>query len=141
MTKDESPDPGPDSQHELLRAWEQRIDEAAGDAMAALAELLGERQEARNRLFRLGGTTVLGCRLESILGAGGMGVTYDGIAQDGARVAVKLVAGVGHGPHDRFEQECRVLQGFAHEAIVRYRDHGILGDGFLNGIVKSLVLL
>ena len=38
----------PTTQQQLLRQWEERIDEAHGDPMAALAELLGARQAARN---------------------------------------------------------------------------------------------
>ena len=88
----------PTTQQELLRQWEERIEEADGDPMAALAELLGARQAARNRLFGMAGETVLGCRLDAILGAGGMGVTYDGVDGDGARVAIKLVPGLMTAP-------------------------------------------
>ena len=119
----------PTTQQELLRQWEERIEEADGDPMAALAELLGARQAARNQLFGMAGETVLGCRLDAILGAGGMGVTYDGVDGDGARVAIKLVPGVAEAARPRFVQECRLLRELDHPAIVRYRAHDILPDG------------
>jgi hypothetical protein len=119
----------PTTQQELLRQWEERIDEAHGDPMAALAELLGARQAARNRLFGMAGEVVLGCRLEAILGAGGMGVTYDGVDANGERVAVKLVPGVAEAARPRFEQECRILAELQHPSIVRYRAHTVLEDG------------
>jgi len=113
---------------EVLRQWDARIHDA-GDPLAALAELLCARQAARSRLFDLVGTTVLGCSLKRVLGAGGMGVTYAGIAPDGSPVAVKLVAAVAQTSGERFEQECRLLQELRHVAIVSYRDHTILEDG------------
>ncbi len=122
-------EPDPTTQQELLRQWEERIEEADGDPMAALAELLGARQAARNRLFGMAGETVLGCRLDAILGAGGMGVTYDGVDANGARVAVKLVPAVAESARPRFVQECRLLRELDHPAIVRYRAHDILPDG------------
>ena len=113
---------------EVLRQWDQRIHDA-GDPLAALAELLTSRQAARSRLFDLAGSTMLGCKLQRMLGAGGMGVTYAGLAPDGTPVAVKLVAGVAQTTGERFEQECRLLQSLRHEAIVRYRDHEVQADG------------
>ena len=113
---------------EVLRQWDARIHDA-GDPLAALAELLTARQAARSRLFDLAGTTLLGCKLQRMLGAGGMGVTYAGIAADGSPVAVKLVAAVAQTSGERFEQECRLLQALRHDAIVRYRDHTVLEDG------------
>jgi len=119
------PDP---SDGELLRRWEDRI-AAAGDPLDALAELLTQSTARRATLFQRIGERVRGCELRSILGAGGMGVTYGGVAADGAPVAVKLMLGVGGSAAARFEQECRLLQAFDHAAIVRYRDHAVLDDG------------
>ena len=113
---------------EVLRQWDQRIHDA-GDPLAALAELLTSRQAARSRLFDLSGSTMLGCKLQRMLGAGGMGVTYAGLAPDGTPVAVKLVAAVAQTTGERFEQECRLLQSLRHQAIVRYRDHEVQADG------------
>lgn len=113
---------------EVLRQWDQRIHDAA-DPLAALADLLTARQAARSKLFGLSGSTLLGYKLQRMLGAGGMGVTYAGSAADGSPVAVKLVAAVAQTTGERFEQECRLLQALRHEAIVRYRDHAVLEDG------------
>jgi hypothetical protein len=113
---------------ELLRAWEARI-ESAGDPLGALADLLGHRESARRSLFQRTGDELLGCRLETILGAGGMGVTYAALTAAGEQVAVKLVASVDVANRDRFEQECRLLQEVTHPAIVRYRQHAVLADG------------
>ena len=125
-SKQESPTGS--TEGEVLRQWDQRIHDA-GDPLAALADLLSARQAARSRLFGLAGSTLLGCKLQRMLGAGGMGVTYAGIAADGSPVAVKLVAAVAQSSGERFEQECRVLQAMRHDAIVRYRDHAVLEDG------------
>lgn len=119
---------GADSDAELLRAWEDRID-AAGDPLTALADLLGDRPATRQGLFQRTGEVLLGCRLQGILGAGGMGVTYAGLREDGRRVAVKLVAGVAGEHRGRFELECRLLQELDHPAIVRYLGHAVLADG------------
>lgn len=119
------PDP---ADAELLRQWEVKI-AAAGDPLGALADLLSQGTARRSTLFQRVGERVLGCELRSILGAGGMGVTYGGVAADGAPVAVKMVLGVGGSAAARFEQECRLLQSFDHPAIVRYRDHAVLDEG------------
>ena len=65
---------------ELIGGFQELM---AADQSGKLAELLGARQAARNQLFGMAGETVLGCRLDAILGAGGMGVTYDGVDGDG----------------------------------------------------------
>ena len=127
--ENEAPSDPPTSQQELLRQWDARIADADGDPMAALADLLGARQAARNQLFGMAGQTILGCRLEAILGAGGMGITYDGVDPSGERVAVKLVPGVAEATRPRFEQECRLLAELQHPAIVRYRAHAVLDNG------------
>lgn len=124
-TKGDRPDP---SDGDLLRQWEAKI-ASAGDPLGALADLLSQGTARRSTLFQRVGERVLGCELRSILGAGGMGVTYGGVAADGASVAVKMVLGVGGSAATRFEQECRLLQSFDHPAIVRYRDHAVLEDG------------
>jgi tRNA A-37 threonylcarbamoyl transferase component Bud32 len=116
-----------ESDEDLLQQWEQRI-ESAGDPIGALAALLGDRRILREELFGKVGTTVLGCRLDRILGAGGMGVTYSGVDAEGQSVAVKLVPGVDGSTRERFEQECRVLRTLDHAAIVRYRAHCVLPD-------------
>ncbi|MGB3966416.1 MAG: serine/threonine-protein kinase, partial [Planctomycetota bacterium] len=122
------PMPDPGSDNELLRRWEERI-AAEGDPLGALADVLGGRREQRVELFRQVGRTMRGCRLESILGAGGIGVTYLAKTAEGAACAVKLVSGVGDAAGERFAQECRLLQSLDHPAIVRYRDHAVLPDG------------
>ncbi|MFN9441454.1 MAG: protein kinase domain-containing protein [Planctomycetota bacterium] len=113
---------------DLLRQWEEKI-AAVGDPFGALADVLAQGAAQRTTLFQQVGERVLGCDLRTILGAGGMGVTYGGVAADGAPVAVKLVVGVGESATARFAQECRLLRAFDHPAIVRYRDHAVLDDG------------
>jgi tRNA A-37 threonylcarbamoyl transferase component Bud32 len=125
MGDGDRPEPG---DGDLLRQWEDKI-ASAGDPLSALADLLAHGSKRRTTLFQRLGERVLGCELRSILGAGGMGVTYAGVAADGAPVAIKLVLGVGGTAAARFEQECRLLQSFDHPAIVRYRDHAVLDDG------------
>jgi len=117
----------PPSDDDLLRQWEERIADA-GDPLGALADVLGGRREQRAELFRQAGRVVLGCTLESILGAGGAGVTY--LARDaaGKPCAVKLTCGVTVAGVERFTQECRLLQSFGHAAIVRHHAHGLLPD-------------
>lgn len=114
---------------DLLRKWEDKIAAAGGDPLAALADLLSQGSQRRATLFQRVGERLLGCELRTILGAGGMGVTYGGVAPEGDAVAVKLVLGVGGTSAARFEQECRLLQSFDHPAIVRYRQHAVLDDG------------
>ena len=113
---------------DLLRQWEEKI-AAIGDPFGALADVLAQGAAQRSTLFQQVGERMLGCDLRTILGAGGMGVTYGGVASDGAPVAVKLVVGVGDSAAMRFAQECRLLRAFDHPAIVRYRDHAVLEDG------------
>ena len=117
----------PDPQ-DLLQQLESRIG-GVEDPLEALAGLLGASSRARGRLFDLAGSTLAGCRLQRILGAGGMGVTYAGESADGDLVAVKLVADLQTASRDRFEQECRLLQSFNHPHIVHYRHHEVLPDG------------
>ncbi|GDY02483.1 hypothetical protein LBMAG49_18120 [Planctomycetota bacterium] len=59
------------------------------DPMATLASLLRSQMVVQARLFELQGSSVLGCKLERILGAGGMGVTYAGTSERNGKVAVK----------------------------------------------------
>ena len=120
--------PGEPTDADLLRQWEEKI-AAVGDPFGALADVLAQGAAQRATLFQQVGERVLGCELRAILGAGGMGVTYGGVAADGAPVAVKLVVGVGDTAAARFAQECRLLRAFDHPAIVRYRDHAVLDDG------------
>jgi tRNA A-37 threonylcarbamoyl transferase component Bud32 len=120
--------PGGPADADLLRQWEEKI-AAIGDPFGALADVLAQGAAQRSTLFQQVGERVLGCELRAILGAGGMGVTYGGVAADGAPVAVKLVVGVGDTAAARFAQECRLLRAFDHPAIVRYRDSAVLDDG------------
>ena len=60
---------------ELLARWQERFSEGESP-MAALASVLSNRSRRREELFSRIGQTVLGYRLERILGAGGSGVTY-----------------------------------------------------------------
>ncbi len=127
MTSNEESSAG-STDGEVLRQWDQRIDDAS-DPLAALADLLTKRSAARSEQFGLEGSTLRGCTLQRMLGAGGMGVTYAGTAADGSLVAVKLVAAVAQSTGERFEQECRLLQTLDHKSIVRYRDHAVLDNG------------
>jgi serine/threonine protein kinase len=99
------------------------------DPMATLASLLRSQMVVETQLFELQGSSVLGCKLERILGAGGMGVTYAGTSERNGKVAVKLVAGVGKDSQERFLQECRVLQSLNNPSIVCYHNHSILDNG------------
>ncbi len=63
-------------------------------------------------------------RIDSILGAGAMGVVYKGTNEkNGRAVAVKVVSNEfqsGGKIHDRFEREAEILQQFRHPNIVRF---------------------
>ena len=76
---------------DLLRQWEEKI-AAIGDPFGALADVLAQGAGQRSTLFQQVGERVLGCDLRTILGAGGMGVTYGGVASDGAFDVVGDVA-------------------------------------------------
>lgn len=63
-------------------------------------------------------------RIESILGAGAMGIVYKGTNEkNGRAVAVKVVSNefqAGGKIHERFEREAEILQQFRHPNIVRF---------------------
>lgn len=101
---------------------------AGDDPLRALAAILSASTSARTALLDLQGTLIHGFELTSILGVGGMGVTY--AATDGFdHVAVKVVEGLSEPACKRFDTECRILQTLTHPNIVRYRRHGILPTG------------
>ena len=75
-------------------------------------------------------TQVGAFRVERPLGAGSMGMIYEGRDPDGQRVAIKLMrGGLGESGRVRFQREARLLAGLDHAAIVACRDHGFLPDG------------
>ncbi len=75
--------------------------------------------------------TVVGdYRVQRQVGAGSMGMIYEGRGPDGRRVAIKLMrGGLGEAGRVRFNREARLLAELDHPAIVACLDHGFLGDG------------
>ena len=127
-SSEDAPAPDPSAGDELLREWERGLANQQ-DPLTALANVLLRDSGSRQSLFQRIGDTLLGYRLERILGAGGMGVTYAARRSDGALAAVKLVSTAEGIAAGRFELECRLLQELDHEAIVPYREHAVMKDG------------
>ncbi len=72
--------------------------------------------------------TVIAARfeVERAVGAGGMGTVYAALDRHtGARVALKVLHGVGAVEQARFLREARALAQLEHAAIVRYVEHGV----------------
>ena len=66
-------------------------------------------------------------KLQSTLGAGGMGAVYAGTGPDGAPVAVKVLApllAAEPGLRERFKRETHALRALTHPGIVRILDEG-----------------
>ena len=123
-------DPGASSSgdDELLEEFEERL-VIGEDPVGALAAVLSGRARRRTELFAWTGRSVMGFRLERILGAGGTGVTYAAASAEQGRAAVKLVVLSGGSSEARFERECELLESFSHPSIVSYRGHAVVEPG------------
>ena len=110
---------------ELLSHWQEHFREGQSP-IEALVTVLSNRTRRREELFSRIGQTVLGYKLERILGAGGSGVTYSARKENTEQAAVKLVVLAGGSSEARFERECLLLQGFSHPAIVGYKASAII---------------
>jgi serine/threonine protein kinase len=74
------------------------------------------------------GAPLAAYRVARTLGAGQMGIVYEAEAQDGRRVAVKVLRFAGHDRFEiqqRFAREARLSQSLQHPNIVPVIDHGL----------------
>src|SRR5512138_2305527 len=64
-----------------------------------------------------------------LAGRGGMGEVYHAVHRaSGEPVALKVMAATEEGRR-RFELEAAAVESVRHPCVVRYREHGDLGDG------------
>jgi protein kinase-like protein/PEGA domain-containing protein len=118
------------SDDSLLRAFERALSEAPDDPFAAMAAVLGAAGTDRNDdTLNLQGRRAGEYTLVRILGAGGMGVTYEARGPEGQIVAIKVVGKVKAGSLARFASECDALQHLDRPDVVRYLGRGRLEGG------------
>jgi len=85
--------------------------------------------QARSRI----GTTLRGAwRLDAVLGIGGMATVYAATAQNGARVAIKILhqaLSINDGVRKRFAREGHAANSIGHPGIARVLADGVSEDG------------
>lgn len=125
-------EPDPDVRHAVreLLAADAATNPILDSTPDQLAGALGARPE--DSFDALIGRTIGRYRIESLVGAGGMGAVFLAERDDlGMRVALKLLRGALGDPVRiaRFEQEQRVLARLSHPYIAQILDAGVAADG------------